>query len=54
MKHQTYNKGVLIEERDVPDEPVVLTPEEMRIAAIEVELAALKPIIAKLKTKAGI
>lgn len=42
MKIQTYDNGVLIDEVEVPDAPVVLTPEQERIAGLEAELAAIK------------
>ncbi len=42
MKIQEYKDGVLVNEYEVPDVPVELTPEQERIAALEAELAAIK------------
>ncbi len=45
MKVQEYKDGVLVNEYKVPDVPVELTPEQERIAALEVELSVIKTAI---------
>ncbi len=49
MKMQEYKDGILVNEYDVPDEPVVLTPDQAGIAALNGEIAALRAEMKALK-----
>lgn len=41
-KYQTFKDGVMIEEVEVPDEPIAYWPEQERIDALEAEIAEIK------------